>query len=108
GVVFGVEAVRNAILEEDLKMRMELCAGMRVDLSAHDEKKGHLGIETAARLALDLCKKGAFDVLLLFNGETPVLIRRRGSLHLHKPFWSALDRLALVDVPYKLEDLPGL
>ncbi|MBI5624461.1 MAG: hypothetical protein HY924_11840 [Elusimicrobia bacterium] len=108
GVVFETDAVRNAILEEDLRMRMGWCAAMRIDLSAYDPEKGHLGIETAARLALHLCKQGAFDVLLLFNGETPFLIRRRGKLHLQRSFWSALDRLSLVDVPYKLEDLPAL
>ncbi|MBI5884096.1 MAG: hypothetical protein HZB91_13455 [Elusimicrobia bacterium] len=108
GVVFEVHAVRNAILDEDLKMRMELCTGMRIDLSAHDPKKGHHGIETAARLSLDICKKGTFDVLLLFNGDTPFLIRRTGRLHLQRSFWSAMDRLSLVDVPHTLEDLPGL
>ncbi|MBI4677359.1 MAG: hypothetical protein HY748_07225 [Elusimicrobia bacterium] len=108
GVVFEVDAVRNAILQEDLGLRMELCVGTWMDLSAHDEKRGYLGIETIARLSVHVIKQGAFDALLLFNGETPCLLRRSGVLRLRKEFWKSMGRLSLVDVPYKLEDLPSL
>lgn len=108
GVVCETGAVRGAILWDELRLVMGWRVGMRVDLSAYDEARGHLGIESILKLSLHILKQGRFDALLLFNGETPCLIRKSGRLHLKRDFWTAMDRLALVDVPYELQDLPEL
>lgn len=107
GAVFEAGATRNAILEEGLGVRMEWCAGMRVDLSALDERKSYVGIDTAAKLALFVVKQGSFDALLLFNGESPCLLRRAGTLRLSRSFWTAMGRLSFVDEPHVLEELPS-
>lgn len=109
GIVFAAGDLGIDIIREGLGIEVANCVGFRVDLSAYTEGEGHIGIGTICRTSLRIIGQGRFDAALVFNGDTPVLLRRGGALRLKKTgFWQAFERLSLVTVPYVLEELPVL
>lgn len=101
--------VRDEIIREELGIGVRRWLGFRVDLSAFDEGEGYLGMKTIVTTSLRVLEQGSFDAVLLFNGESPVLLRRSGRLILNKSkgFWRP-PMLSLVKAPYAMEDLPTL
>lgn len=60
------------------------------------------------RVGLRMVESTADSVVLLFNGERPWLLRRRGEgLLLNRELWDE-SRLQLVQLPYELRHLPVL
>ena len=83
--------------------------GMRINLGVYDEDRGYLGVDTVVDTTLRILATGDFDALLIFNYESPVLLRRGGRLILEgtRGFWRP-EMLLLVDTEYVMEEIPKL
>ena len=109
GGVYTPRETRSDIIREGFGLEVKNYIGTRVDLSAFTEEEGYAGVDASIRLALSVLDQVPCDAVLLFNYESPVLLRRDGTLRLNraKGFWRP-RMLELVRVPYLLEDLPSL
>jgi len=107
--VFETDALGADIMREGFDLAIRHQIAFRVDLSAYSEVEGYEGVKTIVTTSLHVLEQGSFDAALLFNGESPVLLRRSGKLILNKSkgFWRPC-MLSLVKTPHTLEDLPTL
>ena len=107
--VFETDALGSDIMREGFDLDIRRQIAFRVDLSAYNEAEGYEGVKTIVTTSLHVLEQGFFDAALLFNGESPVLLRRSGKLILNKSkgFWRPC-MLSLIKTPYTLEDLPNL
>ena len=107
--VLETDALRSGIMREEFDLDIRHQISFRVDLSAYNEEEGYEGVKTIVTTSLHVLEQGSFDAALLFNGESPVLLRRSGKLILNKSkgFWRPC-MLSLVKTPHTLEDLPSL
>jgi hypothetical protein len=82
-----------------------------VDITFRLEKLENLdaGVRTVIRATLELLRETAGEVVMLFNGEDVVLLRKDGLLVLNNAwdFWSQA-RLAQVTLPYAMRSIPSL
>jgi len=113
GLFFGVYNVspdRRELLLDDYGIDSRIDVGFRVDLSAYDDERGYLGNRTVITAALAVLKAVPCNAILLYNGESPLMLRREGKLWLNRAsgWWTSKERLDLVDLPYAMKDLPSL
>ena len=112
GRVFSVSKERRETIQEGLGLAPTVCVSFRVGLDPADadQEEGHRGMRGALEATLALLDILPGPAVLLFNGESPVLLRTRAALTLNKAkgFWSGW-RLELVKGRvYELADLPAL
>lgn len=76
-------------------------------LDAGDER--HAALTAMLQSIVAVLRQDAGDAVLLFSGETPLLLRHEGKLLLdaRSGIWTR-ERLSLVDLPYALRNLPTL
>ncbi len=109
GKILRVDKLGRSLLRESLNMEPDLMVGFRIDLGQYSEESGYTGVDTVIRACLDLQERLPGNAVLLFNGESTIWTRIGGLLVLNraKGFWIQ-ERLSLVKVPYKFEELPSL
>ena len=68
------------------------------------------GLRTTIKATLELLQQIGADGILLFNGETPVLMSVSGTVTLNdaNDFWERPDLLSLVNNPYQLSRIVSL
>ena len=68
------------------------------------------GLQTTIKVTLALLRKIGADGILLFNGETPVLMSMNGAMTLNNAhdFWDQPDLLTLVTEPYQMHRIASL
>jgi hypothetical protein len=68
------------------------------------------GLRTTIKTTLGLLQQIGADGILLFNGETPVLMSVSGTVTLNdaNDFWERSDLLSLVNSPYQLSRIASL
>jgi len=68
------------------------------------------GLQKTVVAAVELLRNAGGNGILLFNGETPVLMSKEGQVTLNNghDFWEDPARLALVTVPYEMHRLASL
>lgn len=102
---------RRSDLQREYGIFAESFLGFRIDPSACDPKLGYTGNYVLIQAAMAVLKASPADALLLFNGESPLLLlRRQGKLILNKEndWWDNAAKLRLVDLPYEMASLPSL
>jgi hypothetical protein len=67
-------------------------------------------LQTTLKVTLALLRKIGADGILLFNGETPVLMSMNGTMTLNNAhdFWDQPDLLTLVTEPYQMHRIASL
>ncbi|MCX5796441.1 MAG: SitI3 family protein [Elusimicrobia bacterium] len=100
-----VHAIREAygfISQADLVVRL--------DLSVYNADDGYAGNFNLIRVLMALLKVAQGDMVVLFNWELPILMRRGGQVILEtdRGWWKSPALRGLVDVPYIEESLPSL
>jgi hypothetical protein len=68
------------------------------------------GLRTTVKATLELLRKIGADGILLFNGETPVLMSLDGAVTLNNAhdFWEQSDLLSIVSGPYQVNRIAAL
>jgi hypothetical protein len=104
------QASRAHIIREAYGFTSKADLVLRVDPSFFNKDDGYTGNYTLIRAAMALLRAAQGDMVLLFNWEKPMLMRRDGKLLLNNDggWWDSPARLGLVDLPYVMEELPSL
>ena len=68
------------------------------------------GLQTTIKATLGLLQRIKADGVLLFNGETPVLLSKNGAVTLNNAndFWEQPDLLSLITVPYQMHHIASI
>ncbi|MBI5241655.1 MAG: hypothetical protein HY926_14375 [Elusimicrobia bacterium] len=103
-------AARAHIVREAYGFTPKSSLDLRLDLSVHNPDDGYAGNFSLVRVVMALLKVAQGDVVVLFNHELPILMRRGGQVILEtdRGWWKSPALRGLVDVPYIEEDLPAL
>lgn len=90
--------------EEDFGVRPTFSVMLRPDKEHPVEARAEL-----AAMVGEILRQGDDDVLLLYNGELPVLRRERGRVVVSpRSAWTTPEELARFGVPIDVEDLGGV
>jgi hypothetical protein len=83
---------------------------LRLDLSVYNADDGYAGNFNLVRVVMALMKVAQGDLVVLFNYELPILMRRNGQVILEtdRGWWKSPALRGLIDVPYVEGSLPSL
>jgi hypothetical protein len=94
-----------SVVDETYDLHTRLRMSFRLD-----KLNQEMARQTMIRLVNDALGRWTEDAVLLFNGERPILLRRKGQLTLNSAagFWRQQGVLALIDAPFDERELPNL
>lgn len=103
-------AARAHIIRESYGFTPMADVDLRLDLSVHNPDDGYGGNFNMVRVVMALLKVAQGNLIVLFNDEIPILMRRDGQVVIdgERGWWKSPAMRGLVDVPYIEESLPAL
>lgn len=98
---FSTDELSRSATRDDFQFTPTVTLGCRVDKDPDSQREGPIWV---VRICNAILKETPGDVVLLYNGDVPILLRRAKRLVLvnDRGFWTK-EWLAQIDVPYTLQ-----